>query len=136
MEKMSKTEAKRLSPGLLAFYGDSVYELLVRRKTVSSGDRPSGELHNMSVKMARASYQAHAYERLLELVDEEEADILRRGRNSTGITAPKSSSPAEYHKATAVEALFGYLSLIGEDERLEQLFGEIADIDTIIRSNS
>ena len=127
MEIMTKTEAKRLSPGLLAFYGDSVYEILVRRKVVSEGDRPSAELHNASIKMARASYQAAAFEKLLPMLTEEEADILRRGRNSTGLSAPKSSNSAEYHKATAVEALFGYLSLIGDNERLEELFRAITD---------
>ncbi len=128
MDNLTKAEAKRLSPGALAFYGDCVYEKLVRRMIVSLGDRPSAALHAMSVKKVRASYQAAAYEKLLSIIDEEEADILRRGRNSTGITAPKSSNPAEYHKATAVEVLFGYLSLIGSDQRLEQLFAEIADL--------
>lgn len=128
MDKLTKAEVRQLSPAALAFYGDSVYEILVRRSIVMCGNRPSGELHTMSVKMARASYQAAAYEKLLPLLTEEEADVLRRGRNTTGITAPKSSSPAEYHKATAVEALFGYLSLIGEEERLEELFGEISGL--------
>lgn len=123
MKNLTKTEAKRLSPAALAFYGDSVYELYVRRSIVEEGDRPSGELHSRSVSMARASFQAEAYEKLKPLLNEEEADILRRGRNSTGLTAPKSSSSAEYHKATAVEALFGYLSLTGDSQRLEELFG-------------
>ena len=124
---MSKKEAKRLSPGVLAFYGDSVYELYVRRMIVGLGDRPSAELHNMSVKMARASFQAQAFEKLLTVLDDEEADILRRGRNATGLHAPKSSCSAEYHKATAVEALFGYLSLTGDDKRIEELFAFITD---------
>ncbi|MBR5090583.1 MAG: ribonuclease III [Ruminiclostridium sp.] len=127
MDNLSKSEAKRLSPGTLAFYGDCVYEICARRKVVSLGDRPSAELHNMSVKMVRASFQAAAYEKLLNTVSEEEADILRRGRNASGLNPPKSSNPAEYHKATAVEALFGYLSLIGARERIEELFSFITD---------
>lgn len=128
MDMISKAEVRQLSPAALAFYGDSVYEIMVRRSIVMQGNRPSGELHTMSVKKARASYQAAAYEKLLPILSEEEADILRRGRNTTGITAPKSSNPAEYHKATAVEALFGYLSLLGEEKRLEELFAEISDL--------
>ena len=128
MKTITTTEAKRLSPGLLAFYGDSVYELLVRGYVVGKGDRPHGKLHEMSVRMARASYQAAAYEVLEPLLNEEEADILRRGRNSTGLRAPKSSDQAEYHRATAVEALFGYLSLSGQNERLEELFARIAEL--------
>lgn len=82
-------------------------------------------LHKMSVELVRASFQAQAFDTLLPLLDEEEADILRRGRNASGLNAPKSSSPSEYHKATAVEALFGYLSLLEKSERLEELFGVI-----------
>ena len=127
MKILSKTEAKRLSPGALAFYGDSVYSQLVRRMLVEQGDRPSAALHEMSVGYVRASFQAKAFELLRPMRDEVEADILRRGRNSTGITAPKSSDPAEYHKATGVEALFGYLSLTGADERMEELFGALLE---------
>ena len=122
---MEKSEAKRLSPGALAFYGDSVYEMCVRRQVLSYGDRPSGELHEMSVKMARASFQSAGYDAILPYLSEEEADILRRGRNLTGLHAPKSSGQAEYHRATAVEALFGYLSLTGDTGRIEELFGII-----------
>ena len=125
MKTLSGSEAKRLSPATLAFYGDSVYELYVRRSIALLGDRQSGELHNMSVKMARASFQAEAFELLTPVLDEDEADILRRGRNATGLNPPKSSNSAEYHKATAVEALFGYLSLTGADERIEELFNMI-----------
>lgn len=127
MKTLSKTEAKQLSPGVLAFYGDSVYEVCVRRMIALMGDRPSGELHGMSVSYARASFQAEAFEKLSPLLTDEEADILRRGRNASGLHAPKSSNSAEYHKATAVEALFGYLSLTGETERIEELFGIITD---------
>ena len=125
MDNITATEAGRLSPGLLAFYGDSVYEKMVRRYVVSGGDKPSGKLHEESVKLARAGFQASAYDTILPMLTEREADILRRGRNSTGLTAPKSSNQAEYHKATAVEALFGYLSLTGDEARLEELFAAI-----------
>lgn len=125
MEPLQRSFAKQLSPLTLAFYGDSVYEQFVRRRIVSEGSRPSAELHRQAVGRVRASFQASAYEKLLPLLTEEEADILKRGRNATGLNPPRSSNPAEYHRATAVEALFGYLSLIGESERLEELFGEI-----------
>ena len=130
MKNLSKTEAKRLSPAVLAFYGDSVYELYVRRHIAELGDRPSAELHNMSVKMARASFQAAAFDRLQPVLDEDEADVLRRGRNATGLRQPRSSSSAEYHKATAVEALFGFLSLTGSEKRLEELFGIVLTDET------
>lgn len=125
MEPLQRPFAKQLGTLTLAFYGDSVYEQLVRRRIVSEGSRPSNELHRQAVGRVRASFQASAYEKLLPLLTEEETDILKRGRNATGLNPPRSSSSAEYHRATAVEALFGYLSLIGESERLEELFGKI-----------
>lgn len=127
MKTMTKAEAKQLSPTTLAFYGDSVYEELVRRKIVRGGSRPSNALHKASVEMVRASFQAMAYDLLLPILSEEETDILKRGRNATGLTAPKSSNQCEYHKATAIEVLFGYLSLIGEKERIENMFEVICD---------
>lgn len=125
MGSMTKSQAKQLSPLTLAFYGDCVYEQLVRRMIVMGGSRPSQELHRLAVEKVRASYQSAAYERLLPILSEDETDILKRGRNATGLNPPKSSNAKEYHQATAVEALFGYLSLIGEEERLKELFEAI-----------
>lgn len=122
MTPMTKSQAKQLSPLTLAFYGDCVYEVLVRRKIVSGGSRPSQELHRLAVEKVRASFQSAAYETLLPVLTEEETDILKRGRNATGLNPPKSSNPRDYHRATAVEVLFGYLDLIGEKERIEELF--------------
>lgn len=122
MEAMTKSQAKQLSPLTLAFYGDCVYELLVRQRIVRAGSRPSQELHRLAVEKVRASYQSAAYECILPVLSEEETDIIKRGRNATGLNPPRSSNAKEYHQATAVEALFGYLSLIGENARLEELF--------------
>ncbi len=127
MEAMTKSQAKQLSPLTLAFYGDCVYEILVRRKIVSEGSRPSQELHRLAVQMVRASFQSAAYEKLLPVLTEEETDILKRGRNATGLNPPKSSNPRDYHRATAVEVLFGYLDLIGEKSRIDELFEVICN---------
>ena len=62
------------------------------------------------------------------ILTEEEMLILKRGRNATGNTVPKSSNPVEYRRATAVECLFGYLYLKGEKERIQELFNIIWDI--------
>lgn len=127
---MTKSQAKQLSPLTLAFYGDSVYEVIVRRKIVSEGSRPSHELHRLSVEKVRASFQSAAYEKLLPVLTEEETDVLKRGRNVTGLNAPKSSNPRDYHRATAVESLFGYLDLIGDTKRIEELSEVIFNEET------
>lgn len=122
MDILSKEEVMMYSPAALAFYGDCAWEILVRRKVLEKGNAPSAKLHKQSVEMVRASFQCRAAELISDMLTEKEADILRRGRNATGISVPKSSTPREYHMATGFEALFGYLFLTGEFERANTLF--------------
>lgn len=122
MKTLTKEEARGYSPPALAFYGDCAWEILVRRRLLEKGNAPSGSLHSQSVENVRASFQSEAVDILTPLLSEEEADILRRGRNATGISVPKSSDPRDYHRATGLEALFGYLFLIGEYKRANELF--------------
>ena len=124
---LTEKEAAGYSPNVLAFYGDSVYEVRVRRRVVLDGNTNAGRLHDLSVEQVRAKYQAAAVSVIEPMLTEREADILRRGRNAGGISVPKSSKPSEYRRATALEALFGYLSLIGQHDRLEELFGAICE---------
>lgn len=119
---LSKEEARSYSPAALAFFGDCAWEILVRRYILGEGNAPSGKLHNRSVAMVRAAYQSAAISLIENILTEEEADVFRRGRNASGIQVPKSATPAEYHRATGLEALFGYLFLIGEYDRANQLF--------------
>jgi len=121
MTSVSKREALGYSPLTLAFLGDGVYEGMVRRKIVLSGSMPSRKLHAAAVEKVRASYQSAAAELILPLLTEEEADVFRRGRNADS-NVPKSATVADYRRATGLEALFGYLSLIGGEARLEELF--------------
>jgi ribonuclease-3 family protein len=114
-------DPRQLSPLSLAFLGDGVFELLVRERLLRSGSMPAGKLHRLAVEKVNAKGQAAAYERLLEELSQQETDILKRGRNAN-VKPPKSCSAEEYHKATAIEALFGYLYLCGEQGRLAALF--------------
>ena len=111
-----------LSPVTLAFLGDSVFELLVRERLVAGGGMPAGKLHQASVRKVKAAAQALAYQAVLDSATETEREILRRGRNVSLSRLPKSCTPDEYHKATAIEALLGYLYLSGEQQRLEEIF--------------
>ena len=125
VNNLSDKEASLYSPNILAFYGDSVYEVMVRRYIILNHRTNAGRLHEMAVERVRASYQSEAVGAIEPLLTEKEADILRRGRNAGGISVPKSAKPSEYRRATALEALFGYLSLTGQQERLETLFDAI-----------
>ncbi|MCL2755280.1 MAG: ribonuclease III [Oscillospiraceae bacterium] len=104
----------------LAFLGDCVYGLLVRKRLLTEGHRYS-KLHELSVKKVRASYQAAAVKRIEPLLTEDELAVLKRGRNAKA-SVPKSATVGEYRLATGLEALFGWLELRGESTRIEELF--------------
>ena len=111
-----------LSPITLAFVGDAVFELLTRQILTSGGTLPAETLHKECVAKVCASAQSAAAEKIEPLFTEEEAEIFRRGRNCTGVHVPKSASSRDYRRATALEALFGYLWLSGRSERVMELF--------------
>ncbi len=119
------TAPQLLSPLNLAFIGDGVYELLVREYLLGLGNRPVGQLHSMAVELVCAKAQSDAYQVLAPLLTEEEEAVYKRGRNAHNTKAPKHSDPAQYRRATGVEALFGFLYLSGRLERLNQLFQAI-----------
>ena len=102
--------------------GDSVYELLVREHLSKQGSMPAHTLHILAVRLVRASAQAHAVEIIGPLLTEDEATILKRGRNANSTNVPKNSNPADYRLATGLEALFGYLYLKGDQQRINELF--------------
>lgn len=113
-----------LSPSTLAFVGDGVYGLLVRTR-LAEINRPAGELHKLSVAMVNANAQAAAFAVIEPLLTEKELAVFKRGRNFHTTSIPKSSDHMRYHAATGLEALFGYLYLNNETERLDALFTQI-----------
>ena len=106
-----------LSPLALAFVGDGVYSLMVRERLLCEANRPVNDLHRQSVRDVRAEAQAAAMARLLPHLTEEEEAVFKRGRN-----AHTARSGADYHRATGLEALFGYLYLDGRIDRIRELF--------------
>ena len=113
-----------LSPSVLCFVGDAVYGLFVR-EALAAVNRPSGELHKLSVEWVKASSQAVAFKKIEPVLTEDELAIFKRGRNFHTGNTPKSSTGGEYHVATGLECLFGYLHLSGKSERAKELFGII-----------
>ena len=118
----SDIEAKQLSPLNLAFIGDCIYEILVRETLVAQANRPVNDLHRESVKFVSAKAQTQAYEKIKDLLCEEETAQFKRGRNAKTGHSPKSATGAEYHTATGMEALFGYLYLTEQTDRIKELF--------------
>ena len=113
---------KEMSNAALAYYGDSVLELLVRERLVRKGLSTAAHLNAAARDYVTAPKQAEAMERLTPHLDEEEAAIYRRGRNNIHANVPKSATMSEYRTATGMEVLFGYLHLLGRNERIDELF--------------
>ncbi len=128
-DNFTEKQARSLSPLTLAFFGDSVYEVLVRERIVKDGSKPIHALHDMAVKKVNAGFQSFASEHIESLLTEDETEIFKRGRNATGSNVPRSSNPKDYHRATGLEALFGYLYLSGKTERMNELFNIIYDLE-------
>lgn len=106
----------------LAHLGDGVYELMVRSWLCLHGKATNKGLHKAAITYVSAPAQAKRCQKILPILTEEEQDVFRRGRNSHTAAIPKGASVGEYHTATAQEALFGWLYLRGETERLNELF--------------
>ena len=112
---------KMLSPLVWAYVGDSVYELFIRTKLVNNSNAKPHKLHIESIKYVKAKAQADILNKIENKLTEEEKDIVRRGRNTENHHVAKNSNVADYSKATAFEALIGYLYLSKQDGRLQEI---------------
>lgn len=116
------SDLRSLSPLTLAFVGDSVYDLLVRQYLVTLANRPVKELNSMKVTLVNCKSQADSAKAIIESLTDEEMDVYKRGRNAKVNSSSKHSSIIDYHSATGLEALFGYLYLSGDTDRIKELF--------------
>ena len=119
---MDRNQINAISNLGLAHIGDGVFELLCRSYLCASGGKNVGNLHKQTVAMVKAPSQARFADKLMPFLTEEELAYYRRGKNSHVHAVPKGATPAEYAKATGLEALFGALYLSGQTQRLNQLF--------------
>lgn len=113
---------KELSPLDLAFVGDGVYDLLAREYLVEGGSCPVKKLHQRKAEWVCCGAQARILRAVWERLTQEERAVALRGRNAHVGHLPKNASSADYHASTALEAVFGWLYLRGEGERVRALF--------------
>lgn len=118
-----KTELRAQSPLTLAFIGDGVYSLIIRTMVVNQGNTANGKLHTKSTSYVSAKAQAAMADFWVEkeLLSESEYEIFRRGMNAKPHSQAKNASTIDYHKATGLEALSGYLYQSGQLDRLIKL---------------
>ena len=116
-------DLRTYSPLTLAFLGDGVYGLYVRSTLVKQGNTQARKLHQETSRIVSATAQAALFDALMEgdMLSDEEKDIMRRGSNAHVTHQAKNASSIDYHKATGLEALFGYLYLKDEKGRISEL---------------
>ena len=120
--QLSPEDVGAISSIGLAHMGDAVYEILVRAWLCAHGKATGKGLHRSTVSLVCAPRQAELSQIILPLLTEEGQSVFRRGRNANVHSIPAHASRAQYQQATALEALFGYLYLLGRKDRINQLF--------------
>ena len=125
--ELTPDELRAISSIGLAHVGDAVYEVLVRSWLCAQGKATGKGLHRATVELVCAPKQAELAEKILPVLTEEEQAVFKRGRNANVHTIPQHASRAQYAQATALEALFGWLYLQGEKERINELFGRMME---------
>lgn len=113
-----EVDIRTYSPLTLAYIGDAIYDLVIRTVVVERANRSAKNLHKTVIRYVNARTQAQMIEVLEDELSEEEAAVYHRGRNAKAYTTAKNASVAEYRMATGLEALFGYLYMNGETDRL------------------
>ena len=128
MEEGVRFDVRSCSPLTLAFVGDGIFDLVIRtRVVVNGGNRSVNKIHRDKAAIVNAHAQAVMIHHLMPVLTKEETAIYRRGRNAHSATTAKNQSLADYRAATGLEALFGWLYLLGRRERLSELFARIVE---------
>ena len=124
---LSKQQIDAISNLGLAHMGDCVFEILCRGYLCAKGETTVDRLHRDTINLVKATAQSKFVDKLVPLLTEEELSYYRRGKNAHVHAVPKSATPAEYAKATGLEALFGALYLAGQTERINELFKAVME---------
>ena len=113
--------ARNLNPQVLAFVGDAVYSLYIRQKIVLQGNLKGSDLHNEVTNYVKATGQSNFINTLLPLFTETELGVFKRARNHKTLSQAKNANIIDYRRATGFEAVIGYLYLIGDEERINEI---------------
>lgn len=112
---------RMMNSAVLAFLGDSVFELYIRRHVIDKGQMNADLLHRATVRFVRAEAQAYALKAMLDELSEDEMSLAKRARNKKISTKPKNVDPVVYKWATAFEALIGFFYLSEQHDRMEEI---------------
>jgi len=117
------TDVNLINGIALAFEGDAVYSMYIRRHLIFQGLTKPNQLHREATKYVSAKAQANLISLMMEegILTEKEEDIYKRGRNANSHTKAKNADIVTYRMSTGFEAVMGYLHMTEEIERLEEL---------------
>jgi ribonuclease-3 family protein len=118
----------QLSPLALALVGDSVFDLFIRSRLAMRKNESAHKMHVRAISYVSAGAQSKIANELYGILNDEEKAIFRRGRNSKSATIPKNADVLEYRRATAFEAVLGYLHLLNKQVRLNELLNIAAEV--------
>lgn len=124
---LTPMEVNLLNPLVWAYVGDCVYELYVRTNLVNKSKKNAGLLHKEAIKIVNAKAQAEKLKSIMDKLNEEEQNIVRRTRNTESNSIPKNADVIDYKYATALEGLLGYLYLTKQYDRLKEILKNIFD---------
>ena len=119
--QMKEVDIKEYSPLTLAYIGDCIYDLIIKTKVISEGNKQVKKLHQETSSMVQASAQSEMMRVLQPLLTEEEHAVYRSGRNAKSVSPAKTQSLTDYRRATGFEALMGWLYLKREWKRMADL---------------
>ena len=123
-----ENEVNNLSPLTWAYVGDGVYELYIRSYLISKTKLKPHELHLECIKYVSAKAQSNILKNIMNFLEDDEKEIVRRARNTDNHHIPKNAEPEEYMYSTAFEGLIGFLYLSKKDDRLEEILKQIIKI--------
>lgn len=132
---LTQKEILELNPLVLAFVGDSVQQLMVRTELASTSTAKAGELHKLATAQIKAAAQARFMDEIINILTEDELAVFKRARNTHMNTVAKNASLSDYKKASGFEAVIGYLYLLGQNDRLEELFEYILNQEKLNENN-
>ena len=121
LSSMDEKTARQLNPQVLAFVGDGVYSLYIRQKLVLTESLQGKDLHDHATSFVKAKGQSNFIDKLLPVFTEVELSVFKRARNYKTLSQSKNASIVDYRRATGLEAVLGYLYLIGDENRLNEI---------------
>lgn len=134
----NEKKASQYSPLVLAYIGDSVYEVYTRTRVIKEhSDMPAYKLHRLTVQYVKAHAQSDSMLELEKILTEKELAVYKRGRNAKSATVPKNADLTDYRRATGFEALVGYLYLEKETDRLDKIMSVAYEtVNEMIKNDS